>query len=163
MNSDFQDTWREELQTDDTWNGVRMETPPPLTARFRKKNPWPVAAGVAAILLTGSSLLNMQLAHQLADARTNTLIALLQQDTPLVALASIEDLRNRGLSDRAMEAIKDVVRFSEDPNAQLSALEALYELNALEEEHLVTELLSETQSNPEFIRAAIRAMNEESI
>ncbi len=163
MNDDMKKHWQETLETDDVWNAVSMETPPPLTARFSRKSWWPAAAVAATVLLVVSLAVNVVLVQQVSEARTDTLLALLKQDSPMVTLASIEDLRSRNLSATAVEALKDVVRFSDDPNAQLSALEALYELRLLDEASAIERLLAETRSNLPFMRAAIRAMTEESI
>ncbi len=163
MNDEMKEQWRETLENDDAWNAVAMESPPPLTARFRTRSWWPAATAAATVLLVVSLVVNVVLVQQVSDARTDTLLALLKQPSPMVTLASIEDLRNRDLSAGAVEALRDVVRFSEDPNAQLSALEALYELRLLDEPVAVQRLLAETRSNLPFMRAAIRAMTEESI
>ncbi len=162
MNDEMKDVWKDELGSSEPWDALAIESPPPLTARFRRPNWWPAVAVAASLLLVVSMAFNILLSQRLSDAKTDTLIALLQQDSPLVTLASIEDLRTRQLSERALDAIRDVVRYSEDPNSQLSALDALYELGQLDRNDAVEQLLAETRSNTEFMRTAIRAMTEES-
>ena len=161
MNDEMKRLWNEELGSDDAWDAVSIESPPPLAVRFSKRNWWPAATAAAVALLVLSLVVNIALMQQVSDARTDTLLALLKQDSPMVTLASIEDLRSRNLSPVAVEALKDVVRFSDDPNAQLSALDALVELRILDTQGAVQQLLAEIQSNRPFMRAAVRAMTEE--
>ncbi len=161
MNDEMKRLWKEALDTDDAWDAVPLESPPPLAVRFRKRSWWPAATAAAVVLLVVSLVMNLVLMQQLSAAKTDTLLALLKQDSPMVTLASIEDLRSRSLSPAAVEGLKDVVRYTDDPNAQLSALDALLELGALDSPGAVQQLLEETGSNEPFIRAAVRAMNEE--
>ena len=163
MNEDMKQQWRNELGSDSAWDAFPSEAAPPLASGFKARSWWPHLTVAASLFLAVSLSANLVLYERLSTARTDTLLALLQQDSPMVTLATLEKLRSRDLSDRSVNALFDVVRFSDDPNAQLTALEILYELQRLDSTMAVEQLLSETQRNTDFIRAAIRSITEESV
>ena len=156
------DLWRDALgdDADPVWNSIREDVAPPLRRSFKtaaKPHPqrWLLAAAIVLAMVTGTW--NFLLMRQLADARSDYLLATLVTDASTGRLAALHRLSGETLSADAVQALKDLVRVSQDPNIQLAALDLLLDSRALPTDEEVQALLRQVRHNSHFIEAAVRA------
>lgn len=165
MTQESKKLWRDALGSDAAWDAVPKESPPPLGTHFATRpasgpSRWGVAAAVAA--LSASLAVNFLLYQELSATRTDYLLAKLQGNSSSMTLATLDTLRQRHLSDALKSALEDVVRYSSDPNAQLSALDLLLEAGLSQRPDALDKLLDETRYNAAFLKAAANDTTMES-
>jgi len=154
--------WREELDTNAelVWDGIQEEIAPPLRKPFRSAvniRPWRWAAAAAVVALLVSGLWNAVLLQELENVRTDYVIAMLKNDSPLSQLTTLDTLRSDHLSANLTEALQRLVISSQDPNIQLAALDILLEQGTLSDEKQVQLMLPQVRYNQQFIEMAVRA------
>ncbi len=165
MNQESKKLWRDALGSDAAWDAMRFEEPPPLAASFSRPErktyrPWAIAASCAALAV--SIAVNVLLFNELSATRSDYLLASLNTESSPMRLATLDTLRRQKLSDDMQSALKDVVRYSSDPNAQLAALELLLGAGLSSRQGALDKLLDETRDNAAFLRAATSDTKTES-
>ena len=162
MRQEHIDLWRDALDDDAErlWTSIHEDVAPPLRGSFttevrRRPGRWLLAAAMALVLVTG--MWNVVLTRQLAEIRDDYLMATLAAGSPANRLAALHRLGGESLSADAVEALKNLVRVSQDPNIQLAALDLLLDSRALSADREIQTLLEQIRHNSQFIEAAVRA------
>lgn len=162
MQKEQVDLWRDAIDDDAerVWTSIREDVAPPLRRSFATEDAlrphrWLLAAAIALVMVTGAW--NFALMKQLADVRADYVMATLAVDLSETRLASLHRLYGESLSADAVEALKDLVRISEDPNIQLAALDLLLDNHELSKDQDVEALLQQVRHNGHFVEAAVRA------
>lgn len=162
MRQQHEQLWRDALGDDAEriWNGIREDVAPPLRDSFASEvrprpGRWLLAAAMVLVLVTG--MWNVLLTRQLAEIRDDYVMATLAAGSPANRLAVLHRLGGESLSADAVEALKNLVRVSQDPNIQLAALDLLLDSHALSADSEIQTLLEQVRHNSQFIEAAVRA------
>lgn len=162
MRQEHIDLWREAIDDDAerVWNGIGEDVAPPLRRSFTvsdrpRPQRWLLAAAIVLAVVTG--MWNFLLTRQLAEARADYLVATLAAGLPANRLTTLHRLSGESLSADAEEALRNLVRFSEDPNVQLAALDLLLDGRALSGDREIEALIEQVRHNSHFVEAAVRA------
>ena len=162
MQKEHVNLWRDAIDDDAerVWTSIREDVAPPLRHAYATKDAlrpyrWLLAAAIAAVMVTGAW--NLALMKQLADVHADYVMASLAIDLSENRLATLHSLYGESLSADAVEALKDLVRISQDPNIQLTALDLLLDNHELSKDQDVEALLQQVRHNGHFVEAAVRA------
>ena len=162
MRQESFELWREAIDDDAerVWTSISEDVAPPLRHSFtrggtRRRQHWLLAAAIVLVMVTGAW--NVLLMRQLADARADYMMATLANDASNQRLAMLHRLDGESLSSDAVEALKHLVRVSQDPNIQLAALDLLLDSRALSGDQEIQALLKQVRHNRHFVEVAVRA------